>query len=69
MVRRFITDSAYGKDLCKRLKLHRIAASEVRDSKRGVENDAHGIGRMPNATTADPSGADVLGQQRSGCRE
>src|SRR5689334_8068978 len=44
---RFITDSAYGKDLCKRLKLHRIAASEVRDSKQGVENDAHGVGRMP----------------------
>ena len=26
---RFITDSAYGKDLCKRLRLHRIAARET----------------------------------------
>lgn len=26
---RFITESAYGKDLCRRLKLHRVAASEA----------------------------------------
>ena len=66
---RFITDSAYGKDLCKRLKLHRIAASEVRNSEQRVENEAHCVGCMPNATTGDLSGADVSGRQHSDCRE
>jgi hypothetical protein len=66
---RFITDSAYGKDLCKRLRLLRIAAPEMRDSQQGVQGDAHCGGRLPNATKADPSGADVSGQQHSGCRE
>lgn len=66
---RFITDSAYGKDLCKRLSLLRIAAPELSESQRGVEGDAHCGGRVPNAKKADSSGADVLGKRRSSCRE
>lgn len=66
---RFITDSAYGKDLCKRLRLNRIAAPEMREIQKGVAGDAHCDGRMTNATTAESSGADVLGQRCSGCRE
>ena len=65
---RFITDSAYGKDLCKRLRLHRIAAPETPGSQQAVEGDAHCGGRMTNASKTDPC-ADVLGQQRPGCRE
>ena len=63
---RFITDSAYGKDLCKRLRLHRIAAPELRGSEQGLEGDAQCPGPVSNATKHDPSGADVLRQQRSG---
>ena len=59
---RFLTDSAYGVDLCKRLKLHRIC-QQVEDG------NAHRAGRIPISTKTNPSGADVLGQQRSGCRE
>ena len=66
---RFITDSAYGKDLCKRLRLNRIAAPEMRESPKGVAGDARCDGPMTNATTADPSGGDVLGERCSGCRE
>jgi len=32
---RFLADSAYGKDLCKRLRLHRVADSEVYSQKPG----------------------------------
>ena len=66
---RFATDSAYGKDLCKRLRLRRIAAPELRDSQHGVEGGAHSGGCIPNATKSNQSGADVSGQQPSGCRE
>jgi hypothetical protein len=66
---RFITDSAYGKDLCKRLKLHRIAVPESRNSQQAAKEDDHCGGRRPNPTTALPSDADVLWQQRSACRE
>ena len=65
---RFITDSAYGKDLCKRLRLNRIAAPEMRESPKGVAG-ARCHRPMTNATTADPSGGDVLGERSSGCRE
>jgi len=66
---RFITNSAYGKDLCKRLRLRRIASPELRDSQHGIEGDAHCGGHIPNATKTNTSGADVSGQQQSGYRE
>jgi hypothetical protein len=67
---KFLTDSAYGKDLCKRLKLHRIA-SEVRISQQAVESDADcgGGGHLPESTKDNRSSAEVLGHPRSGCRE
>jgi hypothetical protein len=34
---RFVTESAYGKSLCKRLKLHRVTASYITDSQERLE--------------------------------
>jgi hypothetical protein len=66
---KFLTDSAYGKDLCKRLKLHRIA-SEARNSQQAAENDADcGGGHLPEAKKDNRSRAEVLGHQCSGCRK
>jgi len=61
---RFITDSAYGKDLCKRLRLRRIPASEMRDRQKVEESEVHcGPGHLPRTPKGDPSGAEVLDHQ------
>jgi hypothetical protein len=57
---KFITDSAYGKDLCKRLKLHRIAARKCPNSQQVEDGDAHRAGRIPISRKTDPLDADVL---------
>jgi hypothetical protein len=44
---RFVTESAYGKNLCKRLKLHRVTASYITDSRERLGATSklrHGIG-------------------------
>jgi hypothetical protein len=44
---RFVTESAYGKDLCKRLKLHRVTASYIANSRERLEATSklrYGIG-------------------------
>jgi hypothetical protein len=52
---RFIADSAYGKYLCKRLKLHRVAASEVyslkTDGSSGNGNGQPAHVKKPNPLT------------------
>jgi len=63
---RFIADSAYGRDLCRRLRLRRIAASEAHNSQMTQESDR---GPLPEATKANFSSAEELGHQRSGFRE
>jgi hypothetical protein len=50
---RFIADSAYGKDLCKRLKLHRVADSEVHNQKTGGSG-GNGNGRRAHAKPPEP---------------
>jgi hypothetical protein len=61
---RFITDSAYGKDLCKRLKLHRISVLEVSPCQQKEEQCSRRPQTMPKATTAASSNAEVLGHKR-----
>lgn len=44
---RFVTESAYGKDLCKRLTLNRMTASYITNSRERLEATSrlrHGIG-------------------------
>lgn len=65
----FITDSAYGKDLCKRLKLRRIDASNLQELQPQQEGEGEPGGHIPKATDANCSSLEMPGQQRSGCRE
>jgi hypothetical protein len=51
---KFITESAYGKDLCRRLKLHRVMAFYVPNRRTRLEANSkltHGIGteRAPSS--------------------
>lgn len=62
----FVTDSAYGKDLCRRLKLRRISATDMRVNDQQVEADARVGEQMPEQP--DLSNVSFLGQ-RSRCRE
>ena len=64
----FVTDSAYGKDLCKRLKLRRIEASDVRELQPRQEGDGQPVGHIPEVAESDRSRGEIPGQQRSGCR-
>ena len=58
---KFITESAYGKDLCQRLKLHRIAPSEGESNKgKSVQGSRKSrrcrhafVGSLDALTTAD----------------
>ena len=64
---RFVTESTYGKDLCKRLELHRIAASEVQSSRWKSQGDAHpGSGSVPENEAFDRSNIETMHEQRSG---
>ena len=59
---RFITESAYGKDLCNRLNLRRVGASEVNKNKanraespvRSVDHELTDAGELHALTAADP---------------
>lgn len=59
----FITDSAYGKDLCKRLKLRRVSGPQISGE------DAAFAEQIPEISNADGSSSGLLGPQRSRCRE
>jgi len=50
---KFIAVSAYGKDLCKRLKLHRIADSEV-SSQKPDGSAGNGNGQPAHVKRPDP---------------
>ncbi len=50
---RFITESAYGKDLCKRLKLRRVPASDAFRQRRD-NSFGRGHGRPANAKDTEP---------------
>jgi hypothetical protein len=63
----FITDSAYGKDLCHRLKLRRISHPKFRITEEQTEGDARFGDQTPD--TPRLSDAGLLGPQRSRCRE
>jgi len=64
----FVTDSAYGKDLCKRLKLRRIEASDVRELQPQQDDHSQPTGHIPEVAEANRSKVEMPGQQRSGCR-
>ena len=59
----FITDSAYGKDLCKRLKLRRIWGPHLPHATAEFNED------IPSVGTPDAPDSGFPGQQRSRCRE
>lgn len=64
---KFIATSAYGKDLCKRLKLHRVTASYIRISREGFEarsKPRNGIG-----TEGTPSSHSSVAQQLVNTRD
>jgi len=64
---RFITESAYGKDLCRRLKLDRIKASEVQSRRPKPQSDADsGNGHRPDTARCELLSADTLPEQRPG---
>lgn len=63
----FITDSAYGKDLCRRLKLRRISHPDIRVEQKRMQRDS----RFSDQLSGSPCSSDdgPLGTQRSRCRE
>lgn len=60
---KFITDSAYGKDLCKRLKLRRVSGPH-RSTADAVSSE-----QIPEIRNAGTSSSGFPGPQRSRCRE
>lgn len=63
----FATDTAYGKDLCKRLRLRRISGINTHLGEQDVEADAKAGEQIHDQP--DLSKATFQSQQRSRCRE
>jgi len=60
---RFITDSAYGKDLCNRLKLRRVGPSEAYDP---TGNSPEAYGKLRHCRTRGSGRPDGLAADQSG---
>jgi hypothetical protein len=63
---RFITESAYGKDLCNRLKLRRVVASEVEGYNGKGPEDSH---KPRQRLTGHAGRLDALATDRSSSRK
>ena len=63
----FITDTAYGKDLCHRLKLRRLSELKMSADGELTQTDRHLSAQLTDAH--GPCDADFPEPQRSRCRE
>jgi len=64
---RFITDTAYGKDLCHRLKLRRVSQPKPSTDEERTQRDARSSAQPPEPPSSPE--ADFPDRQRSCCRE
>jgi hypothetical protein len=64
---KFFTKSAYGKDLCKRLKLYRVTASYITNSREGFEASSKPRNRIGREGT--PSNHSSVAQQLVNARD